>query len=326
MSKKKVNLEILIISIVIVLSFAYILFKKSDRVHYKVPELKNIKIDALTKISISKGERVLNLENKKGEWIVGDEGFKTDKFKIDKVVNIVANLKLTTLVSKSGNYYKYELDSPRKINVKAFNGEEVIREFDAGKVASTYDHTNVKIKGDNKIYHAVGSINKDLDKTIDDLRYKKVFLIEKDKIKQIEFIIDGKKYVLNKSIVPVTKEEKNGSEKEGEPEVKIRWDFNKTKIENSEVNSMLGIVSDLSCDEYIYNGNDLKALEKLFSMKLVSGSSEDSITIYKLQNKEDEKYRGETSQTQYKFLIKKFRIDNFLNPLKKIVGIEEEEN
>ena len=325
MSKKKVNLEIIVISIVIVLSFAYILFKKTDRVHYKVPELKNIETNILTKISISKGDRVVNLENKKDGWVVGEEGFKTDKFKTDKIVNIVANIKLTTLVSKSGNYYKYELDDPRKINVKVFNGKEIIREFDAGKVATTYDHTNVKIKGDNKIYHAAGSINKDLDKTIDDLRYKKVFLIEKDKIKQITFNMDGKEYVLNKSIIPVTKQEKDGSEKEGEPEVETRWDFNKTKIENSEVNSILGTVSNLSCDEYVYNGTDLKASESLFSMKLV-GSSENSITIYKLQNKEDEKYRGETSQTEYKFFIKKFRIDNFLNPLKKIFGIEEEEN
>ncbi|MCK5221863.1 MAG: hypothetical protein KAR14_09815, partial [Candidatus Aminicenantes bacterium] len=103
------------------------------------------------------------------------------------------------------------------------------------------------------------------------------------------------------------------------------WDFNKIKIENSKVNSILGIVSNLSCDEYIYKGNDLKASEKLFSVRLL-GSSEHSITIYKPQNKEDEKYCGETSQTEYKFFIKKFRIDNFLSPLKKIVGIEEEEN
>lgn len=322
MSKKKVNLEIIIISFVIVLSVAYILFKKTDRVHYKVPELINIKADKLTKISISKGDRVVELEKRKDGWVVGDEGFKTDKFKIDKIVNIVGNLKLTTLVSKSGNYYKYELDDPRKINVKVFSGKEIVREFDAGKVASTYDHTNVKIKGDERIYHAAGSINKELDKSIDDLRYKKVFLIEKDKIKQITFNIDEKEYVLNKSIIPVTKEAKIGSEKDIEPEVDTRWDFNKTKIENSKINSILATVSDLSCDEYIYSENNLKGSEKYFSVKLV-GSSENSITIYKPQNKEDEMYRGETSQTEYKFLIKKFRIDNFLNPLKKIFGIEE---
>lgn len=324
MSKKKVNLEIIIIILVIVLSVAYIMFKKTDRVHYKVPELKNIETGTITKISISKGDRVINLENRKGSWVVGEEGFKTDKFKIDKIVNIVDSLKLSTLVSKSGNYYKYELDDPRKINVKVFSGKEIVREFDAGKSASTNDHTNVKIKGDEKIYHAIGSINKDLDKSIDDLRFKKVFLIEKDEIKQITFSMDGKEYVLNKSIIPVTKEEKTGSEKEGAPDVETIWDYKKTKIENSKVNSILGTVSDLSCDEYIYSENDLKASEQLFTMKLVN-SNENYITIYKLQNNEDDMYRGETSQTEYKFLIKKFRIDNFLSPLKKIFEIEDKE-
>ncbi len=321
MGKKKINFEIIIISIVIVLSFAYILFKKTDRVHYKVPELVNIKTNTITKISISKGERVVDLENRKGGWVVGEEGFKTDDFKIDKIKNIVCNLKLTTLVSKSGNYYKYELDDPRKINVKVFTGKEMVREFDAGKVASTYDHTNVKIKGDERIYHATGSINKELDKSIDDLRYKKVFLIEKDKIKQIILNIDGKEYVLNKSITPVKKRVEGGAGNSNGMESETEWVFNKTPIENSKVNSILNTISNLSCDEYVYDRNELKASEQLFSIKL-TGSSENLITIYKLQNKEDEMYRGETSQTAFEFLIKKFRIDNFLNPLKEIFGIK----
>lgn len=324
MAKKNKNLEIIIISIVIILSGAYILFKKTDRVHYKVPELINIKTDTLTKISISKGDRVVNLEKRKGEWVVGDEGFKTDEFKVDKITNIVSNLKLTTLVSKSGNYYKYELDDPRKINVKVFSAEEIVREFDTGKAASTYGHTHVKIKGDNNIYHAGGSIKKDLDRTVDYLRYKKVFLIEKDKIKQIIFNMDGKEYVLNRSVIPVIKGEKEGSEKEGEPEVETVWTYNKTKAENSKVNSVLGSVSNLSCDEYVYPDSVLNGSEQVFTLKL-TGVKEHTLSISKSGNKEDEKYYGESSQTKYKFIIKKHKIDNLLNPIKELFEVKERE-
>lgn len=322
MGKKKGNLEIIIIAIVIVLSAAYILFRKTDRVHYKVPELKNIKTDTLTEILISKGSRVIKLEKKKGEWVVGEEGFKTDEFKVDKITNIVSNLKLTTLVSKAGNNFKYELDNPRKINVKVFGGKEIIREFDIGKVASTYDHTNIKIKGDDNIYHADGSIKKDLDKNIDDLRYKKVFLIEKNTINRITFGIEGKEYVLNKSIIPVKTEEKNGSEKEGEPEVETVWAYNKTKVDNSKVNSAIATVSNLGCDEYVYSDSVLDGSELFFTLKL-NGAKENTLSISKSGNKEDDKYFGASSQSKYKFIIKKYKIDNFLKAIKDIFGIKE---
>lgn len=322
MSRKKGNLELIIIGIVIVLSVVYIMFRQSDKVHYKVPELENIKIDEISKISLTKGERTVILENRKGGWVVGEEAYPADDPLVKKILSGVANMKLTTLVSKAGNYFKYELDENRKINVKVFKKEDIIREFDTGKVASTYDHTNIRLKDDKNVYHARGSLKSEFDKKIDDLRDKKVFSFDKESISEITFTMNGKDYLLNKVIKPVKKEETGGNANGSDQKVETEWNYENTKIEISKLSSPLSILSDLKCDEYVYSENDLKGSELFFSLKL-SGTADDDIKVYRTGDKEDEKYIGETSQSKYKFFIKKYKIENFLNPLKEIFGIKD---
>ena len=175
MKKKKVNLELLIITVVIAVSLLYIVFKRSDKVHYEVPEVKKISREAILKVEIKKGDRIVKLENRKGGWVVGEDAFKPDMDLIEKVKNTISNLKLTTLIAKSGNRYKYELDEKRRINVKVFTSKEKALEFNIGKAASTYGHTHVQIEGDRNIYHCSGSIKRDFDKSLDEFRNKVVF-------------------------------------------------------------------------------------------------------------------------------------------------------
>ncbi len=324
MKKKKGNLELIIIGVVIILSLVYIVFRKTDKVHYKVPELKNIKIDEISKIFLTKGSRKVNIENRKGAWVVGEEGYSADDSLIKKILGHVSNLKLTTLVSKAGNYYKYELDDPRKINVKIFIKKDIVREFDTGKVASTYDHTNIKLKDDKNIYLAGGSLRRDLDKTVDDLRDKKVFSFDKADISEIAFTLNNKTYILNKIIVPVKDigagdDGKNRSDQKVETE----WKYENNKIEISKLNPVLNSLSDLKCDQYVYSEIELKGTEPFFSIKL-SGTANNEIKIYKKESdNEDDKYSVQTSQSKYKFYLKKYRVENFLNPLKEIFEIKD---
>jgi len=326
MIKKKGNLELIIIAIVIVLSIIYIMFRKSDKVHYKIPELKNIKTNEITKISLTKGERIVTLENRKGGWVIGEEAYPADETLVKKILTDVAEVKLTTLVSKAGNYFKYELDDPRKINVKVYVNKDVVREFDAGKVASTYDHTNIRLKNNKNVYHARGSIKNDLDKTLDELRDKKVFSINGDSVAEITFSMNGNDYILNKAVIPV----KVSSSKEGkeptEPKVETEWKYENNKIESSKPGSVLRIISDIKCDQYVYSEIELKGSEPLFSIKL-AGTTEDEIKVYhKKADKEDDKYIFETSQSKYKFYLKKYRVDNVLNLFKEIFGIKDKKN
>ncbi len=230
---------------------------------------------------------------------------------------------MTTLVSKAGNYFKYELDDPRKINVKVFVNKDIVREFDTGKVASTYDHTNIRLKNDKNVYHARGSIKNDLDKTLDDLRDKKVFSINGESVTKITFSMDGKDYLLNKVVVHVKVSADDEKKDPVDQKIKTEWKYENNKVESSKLGNVLRIISDIKCDQYVYSEIELKGSEPLLSIKL-AGTAENEIKVYhKKADKEDDKYIFETSQTKYKFYLKKYKVDNVLNLFKEIFGIKD---
>jgi len=320
MKKKKINLELVIIGAVIVLSLIYIMFRKSDKVHYRVPELDHLKSGKIMKILITKGDRIVSLENKKGGWVVGEEAYPAQAPLVENILKRVADIKLTTLVSRAANYYKYELDDERKINVKVYSDEEILREFDLGKTAATYDHTHIRLKDDKNVYHAEGSIRNDLDKTLDDLRNKDVFSFDKGNVTEVAVTLDGKTYTLNKRVLPVTAEKKSDGE-EAPKTPRVQWKFNGKDVEESKVSPALNTLSDLKCDRYVYNDIELKGTELFFTIRF-KGVEESTITFLKSGDEKSDKYIGKTPQSKYTFYVRKYQVDNIVNPLKDLFRIK----
>ena len=60
------------------------------------------------------------------------------------MLSAIENLTLTALVSESKNYNLYDLNEEKRINVKAWQGENLKRDVDLGKTASSFRHTFVK--------------------------------------------------------------------------------------------------------------------------------------------------------------------------------------
>ncbi len=319
MKKRKGNFEIIIIVAVILFALTYLFLKNTDKINYKVPKLGTLKIDKIEKIVITKGDRKVVLKKNEGDWSVeGDEGYKTDSDILKKVIESVSELKLTTLVSKSKNYFKYELDEKRKINVKVFIANKMIREFDIGKIASTYDHTNVKIAKDNNVYHSQGSLRSIFDKSLDDFRDKNVFTIDRSQTNKIIFIINNKEYTFNKTVLAIKKGEDGKKDGDKSQKTVTEWTLNGKKVDNSKVNSILSILMNIECDKYDYSNSDVFSNDPLFTLKL-EGSVEDYIKVYNLKNKDDDIYPVKTSQSKYNFYVKKYKIDNFFKTLKELI-------
>jgi len=317
MKKKNGNFEIIVIVTIIVLALTYLLFKKTDRIHYKVPELKVLKTKDIEKVVITKSNGRVVLKKVGSDWLIGDEGYKTDSGKVNMLIKTVSELKLTTLVSKTENYYKYELDNKNKINVKVFGNGKIIREFDVGKVASTRDHTNVKLLDNKNVYHMRGSVKIVFNKSMDDFRDKKIFTVDRDQINKIAFHMNGKELLLNKTIIHAEKDKKSGKSKDTSSKVETEWTLNNKKVNNSKINSILSNVTSIECDKYDYENSDIFADKPLFTLKLY-GNNENFIKVYNLKNKDDDSYPVVTSQSKYKFFIKKYKIDNFFNTLKEL--------
>lgn len=322
MSNKNVKKEYIILGVVIIALLLYLVLRNPDKVHYQLPELKPIDAGTLTKIEIIKTDHTLTLVKKEDRWLIEPKGYPTDETKIKEITDTVLNLTLTDLVSKAKNYTRYELDKEKAIHVKAFQGEQVVREFDIGKAAPTRNHTFVKLRDDDRVFHAAKSFRWNFDKKVGDLRDKVVMKLDKNEISEIEVDKEGQKHVFTKTAKPVetkAEEKKDEQPTPAEPQTETIWTKKDGKEGNkSQLDSILNQLSDLKCEEYIEDKGKGDFKEPIYTIKL-KGKKDYILSIYeKFEKKEKEgdkgveKYPVVSSENPYPFLLTKYTAEGLM--------------
>lgn len=319
MNRKSIRFEYIFIAIIIAASVFYLLFKTEDKIHYKIPVLALYENDVINRIDILKDNEKIILKKSGENWLIGEEEYPADKEKISKISDIISNLSLTTLVSRSKNYYLYELDKDKRIEVSGYINGQPVRKFDIGKTASTYDHTFVKIDGDPNIYHAKDSIRNSFENSIDNLRDKKVLVFNKDLVKELTITIDKDKYLFKK----VVTEEKNGKKEdikgENKPQPKqiVSWEIEGKKGNKKNIESLLKQISELECSKYIYDDMMKKDSKPIYQIRVKA----DKEYILKIYKKADDKsdYPAVTSAGKYQFFLSIYSGDAIMKKKEDLV-------
>jgi len=146
--------EYIILAVIIVAVGAYLVFRPTDRSTYQLPVLAEVAENEITKIEIIVSRKPTVINRKGDDWLVGPEEYPADPEKIERMLDTVADLTLTAMVSESKSDQRYDLTPEKRIQVKAWAGKDLKREFDVGKTADTFRHTFVKVTGDDRVFHA----------------------------------------------------------------------------------------------------------------------------------------------------------------------------
>ena len=162
----KIKKEYLILLLVIVALSAYLFMRKEDRSLYELPVLPEVSKKEISKIEILKGNTGMVLNKKDEKWYIAPQNYPADGNLVDGMLAELETLTVTTLVSESGDYQRYDLGDDKKITVKAWDGEKLLRNFEVGKAASSFRHTFVKLAEDNRVYHARNNFRNTFDKTV----------------------------------------------------------------------------------------------------------------------------------------------------------------
>ena len=150
----KVKKEYIILALVIIALAAYLVTRTSDRTQYQMPDVPQVAAKEISKLQITRAKAIIVVNKKDDKWYIAPEEFPADGNKIKDILNAIENLTLTALVSESKNYNLYDLDEDKKINVKAWQADNLRRDVDLGKTASSFRHTFVKPAGDERVFHA----------------------------------------------------------------------------------------------------------------------------------------------------------------------------
>ena len=320
----KIRKEAIILGVVIVVLSLYLIFNKSDRSLYDLPHIEPVPVSEISKISMDSSEGSILFIQKAGQWVVNQEAYPGDKNTIKQVAEIIANLTMTTLVSESKNYERYDLDPQHKIIVKAWAGDSLIREFDVGKAASGHRHTYVKLAGDHRVYHARESFRNRIQGKADKFRDKAVMSFEADQIQQIQLSSKDEQSVFIKEKTPDATDK---AATDGEPlemkETKPVWKNTAGDgVNDNKLTKLLDDLSSLKCSAFIEDRKKTDFKDPIVTVTF-KGSEEYSISIFERSEKGASQYPAISSQNDYAFYMPKWQADQVVKAIDGIVPVEK---
>jgi hypothetical protein len=309
--KMKVKKEYIILILIIVGLSAYLFMRSSDRTFYELPKIAGLEQDQITKIEISKGDDSIVLNKKDNKWHLEPHGYLADANKVKNMLNVLGAFTLTTLVSESKDYVRYDLNAEKRITVKAWQQEALKRNFDIGKSASSFRHTFVRIDGDSRVFHARDNFRGKFELTSDNLRDKNVLSFKSTDIREIQIAKDKTSLKLVRSQVPVTPQQEK-SDNAPQVAVKFEWQSSDgTKGNGPNLNRLLTTLSNLNCADYINDRSKETFSAPIYAVKLKGGQDYQLDIFAKLQ-KDDENYPAVSSASDYPFFLSDSQVQQIM--------------
>jgi Domain of unknown function (DUF4340) len=309
--------EFLILAVVIVAAVAYLGLKKTDRTHFDLPDLPKVSGKTLTRLEITNKGKAFILEKKDGQWRIAPQGWPADEAKVKGVVDIIAGLKVTALVSETRSYARYELDEASRISVKAWRGEKLARAFDIGKSAATHQHTHVHLADDANVYHARENFRNRFDRSASDFRDLSVMDFAADDIQTAQLEAGGKKADLARQAV-----KGETADSKDEP-AKTEWRLaDGQPADPAGITGLVGSISRLNCEAFIIGQSPEDFKNPIYTIVL-TGKKTHRLEIFSPTGKDAENFPAISSDTPYPFTLSKNQVDGFKDNIEKIIQPEK---
>jgi hypothetical protein len=301
----KVKKEYGILVAIMVALVLYLALHEREKTHYRLPELPRVAGTEISKIDISKLDTSIVLTKKDDRWYLAPEGYPADKSKIKNMLAIIENLSLTVMVSESKNYTRYDLDTDKKLTVRAWAGEKLRREFEVGKAAPSHRHTFVTLAGDARVYHAQGNFRGKFDQTAENFRDRTVLSFVRTEIGGIHITKGEQSILLSRTEIPVevsTGQKPDAGEKPSLKPEMLWQSADGKKGDESAIDRLLTALSNLRCQKYVEDRKREDFKDPIYNVKL-KGAQEYSLSIFAKPDKKAKSYPAISSQSDFPFLL-----------------------
>lgn len=311
----KIKKEYIILVLIIIGLSVYLYTRSSDRTLYELPEIPKVVKKEITRLQITKGESEIALNKKDEQWYIAPAEYPTDANKIKDMLNALENFTLTAMVSESKNYHRYDLTQDQRINIKAWQGQDLKIDIDVGKTASSFRHTFVKPSGDERVFHAQGNLTNNFDVTTDDLRDKTVLALKPEDIQQIKISKEQQSLAFTRTTVPVevktsTSEKKEENPPQSDPVPAWQADSGQP-VNESALTQLLTAVAKLRCEQFINDRKKEDFTSPLFKLQL-KGAQEHELSIFAKTEENDPNYPAVSSDSDYAFMLSGSQVNRIM--------------
>jgi hypothetical protein len=317
----KAKKEYVILVVIIIAGWSYLIFHKDDRIQYKLPIIPQIEIDAITNLRISAGGKTINLEKKEKEWLITPKNYPADGAKIKSMLFQIEDIEITDLVSESKAYDRYQLDAENKISVKAWAGDKLLREFDVGKEAATFQHTFFRLPESSYVYHARGDFRRKFGLSAAELRDQEVLAFDPDTLKRIQVSIGSDTLEMTKKVTQT--EEKLGPGKEGDTPVggtETVWLSSEgQKVDSNTLDSFLSSINNLMCEKYLEGRQKNEFKNPSFKISL-EGKQAYTLSIFQKTTDKKKGIPAISSLNAYPFTLSSDKLENLIKMTASLKG------
>jgi hypothetical protein len=319
--------EYAFLGVIILALGLYLFFNRQDRIHYDLPEPFRLDTAAITKVEIAKAGETVTLTRHDDQWRLTPGDYPADTAQVERMLNSLAELTVTALVSETQSYARYDLDADRKIEVNVYKGDERVRQLAIGKAASTFRHTHILIGDDKNVYHAAGSFRWEFDKPVDDLRDKTVLDFDRGAITEISLAIDDRHLIITKRKPEpaATKPEGDQSDAEAEPNPPPtdRWvTAEGEEVEAAAVVQFLSALSPLKCKGFLTTDQKATLNNPQYRVQL-KGPEAKTLDLFKPQTDTETDYAGVSSDSPYPFKLAEFDVTKIKDFYQAVTGDED---
>lgn len=322
----KVKKEYLLLILIIVVLSIYLFVQRANHEDPELPKLAELDSNTINRMLITKADTSIELTKKDEQWLIKPQDYPANTVTVKNMLNAAAKLTTTALVSETGIYERYDLNSTKRTTVKVFNDQELEREFNIGKTAPTFQHTFVLLAGDDNVYHARGNLVNTFNQTIESLRDKKVLSFEKDQITAIEVQKGDQTRTISKKEIKATPQGDSQEDKTPSPQpTKTKWvNASGQAVDSSVVDSLLNNMSGLTCDAFMADDAKAGLKDAAWTLTFKSGQGDFSVSVFKKDTQTPPKYTAASSGSRYAFLLNESRVTNFEKNIDKLLKAKED--
>jgi hypothetical protein len=315
--------EYAILSVIIVALGLYLFFRNADRTTYTLPVLPAVDAQDLTKIEIGKGSRTVVLTRSGDGWTVSPGDYPADAGLVRPMLDALADLTATTLISETKNYARYELDEKHQVRVTAYAGDRAVRTFAIGKAADTWRHTHITLADDPNVYHARGNFRMDFDQTVEDLRDKTVLKFDTAKVTALSIASGDRQVdVTRHADAEDPKETDAAPEEETADKPAARWETaDGQTVDSATVDGLLSALSGLKCRAYLTETAQTDLADPAHTVRIVA-DGEVVLEIFSPADEDATEMPARSSLRSDPFTLADFDLDPINDFLASLEGTE----
>jgi hypothetical protein len=310
----KIKKEYVILILIIAALSAYLFMRSFDRTLYRLPAIPSLDPGKISKIEISKNNDSIVLKKKDNQWYLDPPGYLADANRVNDMLKVLETLSLTALVSEAKDYSRYDLDAQKRINVKAWLGDTLQRNFDIGKPATSFRHTFVKLGGDSRVFHASNNFRSKFDLTTDSLRDKSVLSFKPADIQEVQITGNHASLKLVRSEIPAgpaaSQQEKTGTTPSAA--AKFEWQSSDGKKGNDQnINRLLSALGSLHCEQYVNDRNKDSFSAPIYTVTL-KGLQDYRLDIFAKLKQDDKNHPAVSSANDDPFFLSDSQVQQII--------------